>query len=106
MLNRLAEYFLEEPRRLVSFGGVLVRVGGLLFIAGLIGKVAAAAKAAVSGLTGAELSGEVLLSGVLPGALSIWIPEGVLGFSASLALVVSGAVASRTGIKYERLIRG
>jgi len=75
-------------------------------IAGLIGKVATAAKVAVSSLTGVVLSGEVPLSGVLPEALSIWIPEGTLGFSASLTLVLVGAVASRTGTKYERFIRG
>lgn len=106
MLNFLAEYFLEKPRRLTSLGAVLVRLGGLLFIAGLIGKVATTAKAAVGGLAGAALKSEVPLSDVLPGALSIWIPEGVLGFGATLALIVVGVVANRTGLQYERYLRG
>lgn len=101
MLDRLIDYFLSEPRRLVTLGAALVRVGGLLFIAGLVGQMATTAVSAVKGLAGAARV-DVSLADVLPDYLSLWMPESSIGFGVALLLVAAGLVAARTGRVYER----
>lgn len=101
MVDRLIDYFLNEPRRLVTLGAALVRVGGFLFIAGLVGQVASTAVSAVKGLGGAPHA-DGPLADVLPDYLSFWMPESALGFGLALLLLAAGLVAARTGRVYER----
>ena len=74
MVDRLIDYFLSEPRRLVALGAALVRFAGLLLVAGLVGEVATTAVSAVKGLAGAARV-DVPLADVLPNYLSVWMPE-------------------------------
>ncbi len=97
------DYFLIEPRRLVALGAALVRVGGFLFVAGLVGQVATTAVSAVKGLAGTERV-DVPLADVLPDYLSLWMPESALGFGLSLLLLATGLVVARTGRVYERFM--
>ncbi len=103
MLDRLLDYFLGEPRRLVALGAALVRIGGFLLVAGLVGQVATTTVSAVKVLAGAPRV-EVPLADVLPGYLSSWMPESALGFGLALFLVAGGLVAARTGRVYERFL--
>lgn len=103
MLDRLLDYFLGEPRRLVALGAALVRIGGFLLVAGLVGQVATTAVSAVKGLAVAPRV-EVPLADVLPGYLSSWMPESVLGFGLALLLLAAGLLAARTGRVYERYL--
>jgi hypothetical protein len=103
MLERLMGYFLIEPRRLVALGAALVRVGGFLFVAGLVGQAATTAVSAVKGLAGTERV-DVPLAYVLPDYLSFWMPESALGFSLALLLLATGLVVTRTGRVYERFM--
>lgn len=101
MVDRLIDYFLSEPRRLVALGAALVRFAGLLLVAGLVGEVATTAVSAVKGLAGAARV-DVPLADVLPNYLSVWMPESALGFGLALLLLAAGLVAARTGRVYER----
>ena len=101
MLDRLIDFFLGEPRRLVTLGAALVRFGGFLFIAGLVGQVATTAVSAVKGLAGAPRV-DVPLADVVPGYLSFWMPESALGFGLALLLLAAGLMAARTGRVYQR----
>ncbi len=101
MIDRLIDHFLSEPRRLVTLGAALVRFGGFLLVAGLVGQAATTAVSAVKGLGGAAHVG-VPLADVLPEYLSLWMPESVLGFGLALLLLAAGLVAARTGRLYER----
>jgi hypothetical protein len=101
MVERLIDFFLGEPRRLVALGAALVRAGGFLFVAGLVGQVATTAVSAAKGLAGAPRV-DVALADVLPDYLSRWMPESALGFGLALLLVAAGLVAARTGRVYER----
>lgn len=103
MLERLTEYFITKPRRLVTLGAALVRVGGFLLVAGLVGQVATAGVSAVKGLGGAARA-EVALSEVLPGYLSVWMPESAFGYALAILLLIAGLIAARTGRAYERYL--
>jgi len=103
MLERLMDYFLSQPRRLVSLGAALVRFGGFLFIVGLAGRVVTTAASAMKGLAGA-VRVDVPLADVLPDYLSFWMPESALGFGFALLLLAVGLVAVRTGRVYERFM--
>ena len=103
MYERLVDFFLTEPRRLILLGALLVRTGGALVIAGLVGQVATTAVSAVKGLAGG-LRPNVLLADVLPGYLSVWMPESIPSFAFGMLLVASGVWADRTGRSYQRCL--
>ena len=102
MLERLTDYFIAKPRRLVTLGAGLVRAGGFLVVAGLIGRVVTTGVSAVKGLGGMQV--EVALSDVVPGYLSVWMPESALGFAVAMLLLFAGVIAARTGRVYERYL--
>jgi hypothetical protein len=89
MHERLVDFFLTEPRRLILLGALLVRTGGALVIAGLVGQVATTAVSAVKGLAGG-LRPNVFLADVLPGYLSVWMPESIPSFAFGMLRVASG----------------
>ena len=101
MLDRLIDFFLTDPGRLRSLGSALARVGGVLLVAGLVGRVATTAVSAVHGLAGAR-SVEANLGDVLPEYFSFWVPESALGFGLALLMLALGLWAARTGRTYER----
>lgn len=103
MLERLTDYFITEPRRLVALGAALVRAGGVLLVAGFVGQVATTGASAVKGLGGSARA-EVALSEVLPGYLSIWMPESAFGYAVAILLLIAGLFAARTGRVYERYL--
>lgn len=103
MLERLTDYFTAKPRRLVTLGAGLVRAGGFLVVAGFVGRVATTGVSAVKGL-GGGMQAEVALSDVLPGYLSVWMPESALGFAVAMLLLIAGLIAARTGRVYERYL--
>ena len=103
MFDRFFDFFLTEPRRLISLGAALARLGGGLFIVGLIGQVATTAASVMRGLAGGPRP-EVLLADVLPGYLSVWMPESIPSFGFALLLVAGGVWAARTGRTYQRYL--
>ncbi|WP_349742942.1 hypothetical protein [Roseateles cavernae] len=103
MLERLTDYFISKPRRLVTLGAALVRAGGFLLVAGLVGQAATTAASAVNALGGAARA-EVALSEVLPGYLSVWMPESAFGYAVAILLLIAGLFAARTGRVYERYL--
>ncbi|GAB4088310.1 hypothetical protein GCM10028785_09790 [Hydrogenophaga soli] len=50
------------------------------------------------------MQAEVALSDVLPGYLSVWMPESAHGFAVAMLLLIAGLIASRTGRVYERYL--
>lgn len=103
MLDKLIDYFLSEPPRLVAWGAAMVRCGGFLLVVGLMGRVASTAVSAVKGLARGGRSG-VALADVLPDYLSVWMPESAVGFGFALLLVAAGLVVARTGRVYQRYL--
>ena len=103
MLERLNDYFLTQPRRLVALGDALVGAGGFLLLAGLIGRVAATGVSTVKGLAGgAQVEGA--LPEVLPEYLSAWMPESALGYAVAILMLIAGLISARTGRVYERCL--
>lgn len=103
MLQRLIDYFIAKPRRLVALGAGLARAGGFILVTGLVGQVAKTGASAVKAL-GGGMRAEVALSDVLPGYLSVWMPESAPGFAVAILLLVTGLIAARTGRVYERYL--
>lgn len=101
MLELLTNYFLAKPRRLVALEAALVRAGGFLLVAGLVGQVANIGASAVKRLGGGAQA-EVALSDELPGYLHAWMPESALGYAVAILMLVAGLIAARTGRVYER----
>lgn len=103
MLEGLIDYFVTKPRRLVTLGAALVRAGGFLLVTGLLGQVATTGASAVKGLGGAAPA-EVALSEMLPGYLSVWMPESAFGYAMAILLLTAGLIAARTGRANERYL--
>lgn len=103
MLDKLIDYFLSEPRRLVTLGVAMARAGGFLLVAGLLGQVATTAVSAVRGLA-THARPDVALAEVLPDYLSWWMPEGLRGFAMAMLLLLTGLIAIRTARVYQRLL--
>ena len=103
MFDRLIDYFLNEPRRLVDLGAAMVKVGGFLCIAGIAGQVVTTGVSAARSI-GTHVRVEVALAEVLPDFLSWWMPEGVIGFAFAVLVLVTGLVAVRTGRVYQRFM--
>ncbi len=101
MFDRILEHFLGEPRRLISLGFAMVRCGGFLMVAGLVGYAATTAVSVARGMA-TPARPEVPLAEVLPTYLSWWMPESAFGFGLALFLIVGGVVAARTGRAYQR----
>ena len=103
MLEGLIDYFITKPRRLVTLGAALVRAGGFLLVTGLLGQVATTGASAVKGLGGAAPA-KVALSEMLPGYLSVWMPESAFGYVMAILLLIAGLIAARSGCAYERYL--
>ena len=102
MFDRMLEHFLSKPRRLIALGVALVRCGGFLLVAGVIGYAATTAVSVARGMA-THARPEVQLAEVLPIYLSWWMPESAFGFCASLFLIACGVIAARAGRAYQRL---
>ena len=93
------ELFLEhvyfKPARMRILGWLLLHAGGLLFFAGLLGRVVLAAKEGAWRLSqaGTGSSGALGLDVFFPDWPTWWIPEGPLGFSISGVLVVASLMS-------------
>ncbi|MDY7508801.1 hypothetical protein [Ralstonia wenshanensis] len=104
MLERCVDFFLAEPRRLIQLGLSLLRVGGVLLVAGLLGTAATTAVSVVKGLAGG-VRPTVELAEVMAGLPTWWIPESGLGYGFALCCVAAGVWAIHTGRTYQRLLQ-
>lgn len=104
MLERIIDYFLGQPRRLLELGRALLNSAGVLFIAGMVGYTAVTVATAVARSVSKGANTVVTLADVLPAIPTWWVPESGLGFGLAAALGLVGAVALQTGRAYERVL--
>jgi hypothetical protein len=104
MLEQLVDYFLTQPKRLVTSGQLVARCGSFLLVAGLIAHAATRSLSVVRGMAGAPQAAPSLAD-LLPAVPTWWVPESATGFGLGALLLVVGMVALRTGRIYERVLR-
>lgn len=104
MLERCITYFLTEPLRLVHLGRALLRVSGILFLAGIVGAMATTTISLVIGMAKTSRPAVEFIDLVadLP---TWWVPESVMGYGFALLCGVAGVWAIRTGRTFQRLLR-
>jgi hypothetical protein len=103
MLERLVDYFLTQPKRLVGLGQALAQFGGFLLVGGVIANAATKSLSVVRGMVGDHT--ESTLADLLPGLPTWWVPESAVGFALAVLLTLAGVVALHTGRLYERALR-
>ncbi len=103
MLEHLVDYFLAQPKRLVTLGQGLIRSGGFLVVLGVIAHAATTSVSVVRGMAGAQHSAPALAD-LLPAVPTWWVPESAVGFGLAALLLLAGVVAVRTGRTYERVL--
>lgn len=104
MFTKTAEFFMNNPKRLVALGRFLLDAGGFLVVAGLSGRAVTTGSTLVSGLSGVSSSPSTLAE-LLPGVPTWWIPETALGYFGALAVAGVGIYLVQTGRELERFLR-
>lgn len=104
MLERCITYFLTEPLRLVHFGRALLRVSGILFLAGVVGAMATTTISVVTGMAKTSRP-TVELIDLVAGLPTWWVPESVIGYGFALFCGAAGVWAIRTGRTFQRVLR-
>lgn len=105
MLENIAEYFLEEPKRITAVGQVLARCGIVLIMAGLGARILVAAQTGIQ-LIGHKPTGTVYLADVLPSLPTWWIPESFVGFFISICFTGAGLYYIHLGRRLTRYMKG
>lgn len=102
MLERIGDYFLERPSRLIVLGRILCELGAFLVLAGLIGLVITSAPSFVR-LGGAP--GPIqTLADIFPSFPTWWIPETLLGGMTAIFLFCLGLWLNVTGRRFRRYL--
>ena len=104
MFERLLDYMVGEPRRLIGLGKLLAQAGSFLVVAGFAGKAATTVVSIARGWT-TRTRPDVSLAEVFPGYLNWWMPETLVGFGFAALLIFAGLAAARAGRDFERLLR-
>lgn len=104
MLERILDFLLCDPRRLVALGQAMLRAGAFLFIAGIAGATATTIASVVSG-TATRTRPVVELADLMAGFPVWWVPETAVGYGLALCCASAGYWAVHTGRTYLRVLR-
>lgn len=104
MLERLWDYFLDDPKRLIMAGRATHTSGWLLLMAGLLGVMLLAATNGVKSLGGQTVA--LGLADLYPALPTWWVPESFLGFLLAVILAGGGIYFEYIGRKMLRLMEG
>jgi hypothetical protein len=104
MWDRVIDYSLAQPGRLVTLGRTFVTIGFGIIFAGLVGRLATGAQHAI--LQIAPHPGEARgLAELFPNFWTWWIPETIVGAIPALCLIALGVWLAVFGRRIERLYR-
>ncbi len=100
MLERLYEFFLTKPVRILVFGKAVLSCGFALLIAGMFGGITTSVNSIKS--VGGRQVANATLAEAYPAFPTWWIPETALGYIIAVLLICSGVAICVSG---KRLIR-
>lgn len=103
MLDRVFDYFMTEPRRLVNLGSTLVSIGTFTMVIGLIANVATTTTSALGNLAG-QTSALKSLAELYPSLPTWWIPESIVGGLPAVLLTAAGLWLNATGRQIRRIL--
>lgn len=103
MWERLEDYFLTEPERLIGLGRGLVFLGGWLILFGLAGNVVTSAANGI-GIIGRHPSAVKTLADIYPSLPTWWVPESIVGALPAMMLTSIGIWFALEGKRIRRLI--
>lgn len=104
MIDKMLNAFIENPKRLVALGELLITLGCWLGLAGLLGKVATTAVGAISSM--ASRNGNVAaLAEIYPALPTAWVPESAIGFVLTLLILALGLCLRHIGRQFAHHLR-
>lgn len=103
MLEKLADFFVSQPTRLILLGDLLLRIAAADLMVGLIGHVAAVGTSALASF-GAHASVAPMLAELYPNLPTGLVPESAFGFIATSVIGVLSLTAIQIGKKLRRMI--
>lgn len=103
MLERIEDYFLEQPSRLISLGRFLFILGAGLIVAGLFGRLATTVPSIFSSMGGVQGAAKALAD-VYPTLPTWWVPESLVGCVPALILIGLGLWLVATGRRFLRFL--
>jgi len=103
MLERLEDYFLTEPQRLVQLGRALFLIGGWLIIIALGGQVATSVANGMASI-GGHAGTVKLLADIYPSIPTWWVPESIVGALPAMFITGIGLWINQTGQRIRRFM--
>lgn len=104
MLNHVDHYFHSKPNRITGPGRILIRVGGFLFVMGIVGKALAGFMSSLQSLVQQPQAAKTLTE-LYPTLPLWWVPETAVGFIGSGLLVVAGICLVLYGQRIDRFFK-
>jgi len=103
MFERVLDYFMTEPRRLMNLGSTLTSIGTITIVIGLIAHVATTATNVFGNLAG-QATAVKSLADIYPSLPTWWIPESIVGGLPVVLLTTAGLVLNATGRQIRRIL--
>jgi len=103
MYDKLIEFFLLRPTRLIVTGRAVFHLGAMVLVAGLFGRVAIAGAAAIRGLSGRR-AGDATLATLYPALPTWWVPETAFGYTVCAFAAVTGIAIAHFGRRVKRVM--
>ena len=103
MLERLEDYFLTQPERLVRLGSVLASLGAGLILIALYGQVATSAVNTIGNIGGHAGTAKTLAD-IYPSIPTWWVPESIVGTLPAIFFTSTGLWLNLTGKRIRRFL--
>jgi hypothetical protein len=103
--EKIVEYFLNKPARLIELGGFVSSIGIVLISAGLLGRIGIIGTTAITTLgSHGNAVAEKTLAEIYPTLPTWWIPETLGGGLLAIVIFVLGAWIILVGKKFKRFM--
>lgn len=103
MLERLENYFLTEPERLIGLGSAFAFMGIWLILFGFVGNVATSAINGI-GIIGGHAGATKTLADIYPSLPTWWVPETIVGALTAVVLMSIGIWFNLEGKRIRRFM--
>lgn len=101
MFERIYEYSLSEPRRLIGLGKNFIRAGGFILVLGAIGH-AATVSVSVAQSLGKQMVNPQGLADLYPSIPTWFVPESIVGCVPAVLLMIIGFSIASLGERLKR----
>jgi hypothetical protein len=103
MLERLENFFLTHPERLIGLGSAFAFMGMWLILFGLVGNIATSAINGL-GIIGGHAGATKTLADIYPSLPTWWVPETIVGALPAMVLMSIGIWSNLEGKRIRRFM--